>query len=140
MAQIARIPIIKLYGNLIVSIQVTLSDRLVMQLKDDITAAIVRHDVHGLIIDVSGIDVMDSYISRALRDVSLIARLMGVETVISGMHPVIAVTLVEMGLDLEGMHAAMDLEAALEHLETEAGRKLQIDVAEDDLLEEHGLD
>jgi len=140
MAQIARIPIIKLYGNLIVSIQVTLSDRLVIQLKDDITAAIVKHDVHGLIIDVSGIDVMDSYISRALRDVSLIAKLMGVETVISGMHPVIAVTLVEMGLDLEGMHAAMDLEAALEHLETETRRKLQLDVEKDDLLEEHGLD
>lgn len=130
MSDINRIPIIKLYGNLIVSIQVSLSDRLVMGLKDDITAAIVRHDVTGLVIDVSGIDVMDSYISRALRDVSLIARLMGVGTVISGMHPVIAVTLVEMGLDLEGMHAAMDLEAALEHLQLDARRRLDLDSME----------
>lgn len=130
MSDITRIPIIKLYGNLIVSIQVSLSDRLVMRLKDDITAAIVRYDVNGLIIDVSGIDVMDSYISRALRDVSLIAKLMGVGTVISGMHPVIAVTLVEMGLDLEGMHAAMDLEAALEHLHLDSLRKRELDSME----------
>ncbi len=133
MSDIARIPIIKLYGNLIVSIQVSLSDQLVVRLKDDITTEIVRHEVRGLIVDVSGIDVMDSYISRALRDVSLIARLMGVNTVISGMHPVIAVTLVEMGLDLEGMFAAMDLEAALDHLNQQATELHELDLIEDDV-------
>jgi rsbT antagonist protein RsbS len=116
MARINRIPIIRLYGNLIVSIQVSLSDKLVNQLKDDITEAVLRSDAEGLIIDVSGLDVMDSYISRALRDIGVVVRLMGVSTVIAGMHPIIAMTLVEMGLDLKGMRSALNLEAAIELL------------------------
>jgi rsbT antagonist protein RsbS len=112
----ARIPIIRLYGNLIVSIQVALSDHLVQQLKQDITDAIERSDARGLIVDVSGIDIMDSYISRTIRDIGLIARLMGVRTVICGMNPMIAMTLVEMGLDLRGVQAALDLEDAIDLL------------------------
>ena len=112
-----RIPIIKLHGKLIVSIQMALSDRLVMQLKDDITSRIERVKTTGLIIDVSGIDVMDSYISRALRDIGLIAKLMGVRTVISGLDPMIAMTLVEMGLDLKGVSSALNLETAIELLD-----------------------
>ena len=111
-----RIPIIRLYGNLIVSIQVSLSDRLVGQLKQDITDAIERSDARGLIVDVSGIDIMDSYISRAIRDIGLIARMMGVRTAICGMNPMIAMTLVEMGLDLRGVQSALDLESAIELL------------------------
>ena len=117
MSDIVRIPIIKLYDNLIVSIQMALSDRLVIQLKDDVTAHIDRTNAHGLIIDVSGIDVMDSYISRAIRDLGLIAKLMGVRTVIAGMDPMIAMTLVEMGLDIKGVHSALNLEAAIDLLE-----------------------
>jgi rsbT antagonist protein RsbS len=116
MANVTRIPIIRLYGNLIVSIQVSLSDKLVNQLKDDITEAVERSDAQGLIVDVSGVDVMDSYISRALRDIGVIVRLMGVSTVISGMHPIIAMTLVQMGLDLKGMRSALNLESAIDML------------------------
>jgi rsbT antagonist protein RsbS len=116
MSGTARIPIIKLYDNLIVSIQVALSDRLVMLLKDDITLHIEETGARGLVVDVSGIDVMDSYISRAIRDIGLIAQLMGVRTVISGMDPMIAMTLVEMGLDLKGVYSALNLEMALELL------------------------
>jgi len=116
MSEISRIPIIKLYENLIVSIQVALSDRLVLQIKDDITAEIESTGARGLIIDVSGIDVMDSYISRAIRDIGLMARLMGVRTVICGMDPMIAMTLVEMGLDLTGAQSALNLESAIELL------------------------
>ena len=116
MSEVSSIPIIKLHGNLIVSIQTTLSDRLVIQLKDDITKQIERSDASGLIIDVSGIDIMDSYISRAIRDIGLIAQLMGVHTVISGMDPMISMTLVEMGLDLTGMRTALNLETAIELL------------------------
>ncbi len=116
MSEVSSIPIIKLYENLIVSVQVALSDRLVVQLKDDITQKIEKTDAKGLIIDVSGIDIMDSYISRAIRDIGLIAQLMGVRTVISGMDPMIAMTLVEMGLDLSGMNTALCLESAIEIL------------------------
>lgn len=117
MAGLSKIPIIKLHGNLIVSIQIALSDELVMQLRDDITAEIERTAARGLVIDVSGIDVMDSYISRAIRDISLIARLMGVRTVISGMDPMIAMTLVEMGMDLKGVSTELNLENALDLLD-----------------------
>ena len=118
-----RIPVIKLKDNLIVSIQGSLGDRLVLQLKNDITNAIERGGVRGLVIDLSGIDVMDSFISRAIRDIGLVARLMGVRAIISGMEPMVAMTLVEMGMDLEGVRAALNLEAALDMLARDASRK-----------------
>jgi rsbT antagonist protein RsbS len=116
MSEIVRIPIIKLRDVLIVSIQVSLSDAVVVQLKDDITNKIEHSEARGLVIDVSGIDLMDSYISRAIRDIGLVARLMGVRTVISGLDPMIAMTLVEMGLELKGVRTALDLESALDIL------------------------
>ncbi len=116
MAGVNRIPIIKLYGNLIASIQVALSDQLVQQLQTDVTDAIERTSATGLVIDISGIDLMDSYISRAIRDTSLMARLMGVETVLCGLEPMIAMTLVEMGLDMKGVKSALNLEEAIELL------------------------
>jgi rsbT antagonist protein RsbS len=116
MSELVRIPIIKLRDVLIVSIQVALSDRVVMQLKDDVTNRIEHTQARGLVIDVSGIDIMDSYISRTVRDIGLVARLMGVQTVISGLDPMIAMTLVEMGLELKGVKTALDLESALELL------------------------
>lgn len=109
-----HIPIIKLYDTLIVTIQVELSDAVVMQLKDDIGDAIQNLGPKGLIIDVSGVGIIDSYISRAIRDIGLISRLMGVEAVISGLDPNIAMTLTEMGMDLEGVKTYLHLEAAYE--------------------------
>ena len=109
-----HIPIIKLYDTLIVTIQVELSDRVVMTLKDDIGEAIQKLGPKGLIIDVSGVGILDSYISRAIRDIGLISRLMGVEAVISGLDPNIAMTLTEMGMDLEGVKTYLHLEAAYE--------------------------
>ena len=111
-----HIPIIKLYNTLIVTIQVELSDRLVMQLKDDIGEAIQKLGPRGLIIDVSGVGIIDSYISRAIRDIGLMSRLMGVEAVISGLDPNIAMTLTEMGMDLEGVKTHLHLAAGYEAL------------------------
>ena len=116
MSELGRIPVIKLYDNLIVSIQIALSDRLVVRLKDDITERICQTEAKGLVVDVSGIDVLDSYISRALCDIGQMANLMGVTTVICGLDPMIAMTLVEMGLDLHGVHTAAELESAIELL------------------------
>ena len=117
MNETVRIPIIKLRDVLIVSVQVSLSDAVVVQLKDDITNKIESTQARALVIDVSGIDLMDSYISRAIRDIGLVARLMGVRTVISGLDPMVAMTLVEMGLELKGVRTALDLESALELLQ-----------------------
>lgn len=123
MTDVMRIPLIKLYGNLIVSIQVAMTDSLVMLLKDDITASIEKHDISGLAIDVSGVDLMDSFLSRAIHDLVLIARLMGVKTVICGIEPTVAMTLVEMGLDLEGVNAVLNLEHAMDILGENTGRR-----------------
>jgi rsbT antagonist protein RsbS len=127
-----HIPIIKLYDILIVTIQVELSDRVVMQLKDDIGEAIQKLGPSGLIIDVSGVGIIDSYISRAIRDIGLISRLMGVEAVITGLDPNIAMTLTEMGMDLEGVNTYLHLEAAYEALQAKAALETRKDDAVDE--------
>ncbi len=129
MVEERHIPIIKLYDTLIVSIQVELSDRLVLQLKDDIANEIQHLGPSGLIIDVSGVEIMDSYISRTIRDIGMISRLMGVTTVICGLDPNIAITLVEMGMDLEGVTPFLEMESAFEYLHH--GR-CAVDIAGDD--------
>ena len=110
------IPIIKIYDNLLVSIQVELSDALVAELKDDVTAEISRTGARGLIFEVSGVDILDSYIARSIRDLSHIVQLMGVRAVIAGLDPSMAITLVEMGLSMSGVSTALNLESALEML------------------------
>lgn len=118
-----RIPIIQLKGIYIVSIQTALDDELVLRLKDDVSAAIAHHGGRGLIIDVSGIDIMDSYITRTIYDLARIAKLMGTDTVLCGMDPMIAMTLVEMGLEMEGVSTARDLETAFDRLMAYRGRR-----------------
>lgn len=117
------VPIIELYRNLVVPIQGNLSDRLVIRLKDDVSRAIESKAPSGLVIDISGMEIMDSFITKAIRDIALIARLMGVSTVISGLAPMIAMTLVDMGLDLEGVAMKMNLESALDYLKSEQSVK-----------------
>jgi rsbT antagonist protein RsbS len=124
-----HIPIIKLYDTLIITIQVELSDRIVMKLKDDVGEAIQHHGPRGLIMDVSGVGIIDSYISRAIRDIGLMSRLMGVEAVISGLDPNIAMTLTEMGMDLEGVKTYLHLEAAYEALQAKAAVQAEEDEA-----------
>jgi rsbT antagonist protein RsbS len=121
------IPIIKLYRDLIVVVQGSLTDAQVSQLKDDTTREIERHDAEGLVISVSGVDLMDSYISRAIHDIALIARYMGVETVVCGISPLVATTLVEMDMGLTGIATALNLERALETLERRRGSSNALD-------------
>lgn len=111
-----KIPIIHLYGNLIVTIQVELSDAVMRQLKEDLTREVERTDAHSLIIDLTGVELMDSYISRAVRDLSVIAKLMGVRAAVCGMRPMVAMTLVEMEMELEGIVTALSLEKAIEKM------------------------
>ncbi len=111
-----KIPIIRLYGNLIVTIQVELSDAVMRQLKEDLTREVERTDAHSLIIDLTGVELMDSYISRAVRDLSVIAKLMGVRAAVCGMRPMVAMTLVEMEMELEGIVTALSLEKAIEKM------------------------
>jgi len=138
---VERIPIIPLRNYLLVSIQVALSDQMILRLKDDATHAIARGNARAMIIDVSGIDLMDSYIARAIRDIGLICQLMGVETVVSGIEPTIALTLVEMGMELSGVTTALDLDSALDLLDERiAERERHDQLALDDLLKEDDAD
>lgn len=137
MDEFHRIPLIRLFGNLIVPIQVSLTDAIVHQLRDDVTRAIEQESISGLIIDLSGVDMMDSYITRSIRDLAMMARIMGVETVVCGMRRTIVVTLVEMGLNLTGVTLALNLERAVERLvlgaRTEATDETEATEAEHEL-------
>jgi len=113
---VTAIPLIRLFGNLIVSIQVSLTDSLIERLIGDITQAIERTQVSGLILDLSGVDMLDSHLTYRIRTLAVAARLMGVDTVVCGMRPAVVMTIVEMGLDLVGVSIALNLERALELL------------------------
>ena len=121
------IPVIKLYDSLIVSIQIEVSDRLMLALKDDLAQEIRRSDVRGLIIEVSGVDILDSFLARSVRDMAEIAKLMGVRTVLAGLDAAMATTLVEMGVTMGGVVTALNMEAALQILRTST----EEDAAED---------
>jgi rsbT antagonist protein RsbS len=108
-----RIPVINLAGRLLVSIQVEMTDRLLARLKEDVATAIDRGGASGLVIDVAGIETMDSFISRSICDLALIAKLMGVPTVLCGIRPAVAITLCEMGIDLRGVPSALNVDDAV---------------------------
>lgn len=110
------IPLISLAGNLIVSVQVELSDTLIERLIADVTQRIEETPVRGLILDFSGADLIDSHVTRRLRDLAVTAGFMGVDTVVCGLRRAVVVTLVEMGLSLSGVTTALNLERALELL------------------------
>jgi len=112
-----KIPIIKLRDNLLVSIQVELDDQLALTLQDDITHEIVKTGAMGLILDVSAINIMDSYIARVINNIGRNARIMGARPVVVGLQPAIAITLVEMGMEMESVDTALNLEAGLELME-----------------------
>lgn len=108
-----RVPVIHLAGKLLVSIQVEMTERLLARIKEDVANAIDRSGASGLVIDVAGIETMDSFISRSICDLALIARLMGVPTVLCGIRPAVAITLSEMGIDLRGVPSALDVDQAV---------------------------
>jgi rsbT antagonist protein RsbS len=112
-----KIPLIHLRGTLIVSVQQEFSDSLVHRLKADLAREIAGHELTGLVIDVSGVDVVDSYIARALWDIAQVARLLGVQTAVAGVDAGMAMTLSEMGLSLKGVQTSLNLEAALTWLD-----------------------
>ena len=111
-----KIPVLKIGDFLITSIQVALHDKLALSLQDDILNKIQETNAKGLIIDVTTIDVLDSFITRVLVEIAKMANIMGVKTVLVGLQPAIAITLVEFGMELTGMHTSLNLEKGLEML------------------------
>jgi rsbT antagonist protein RsbS len=108
-----RIPILKMGRFLLVTIQVDMDDRTAMTLQDDLTGAIVKHKARGVLIDISSLDVVDSFIGRMLANTAAMARILDADTVVVGMQPSVAITLVELGLSLTGVRSALDVERGM---------------------------
>lgn len=112
-----RIPILKMGKFLLVSIQIDMDDRTAMVLQDDLTSQIVKHRAKGVLIDISSLDVVDSFIGRMLANTAAMARILDAETVVVGMQPSVAITLVELGLSLKGVRSALNVERGMELLQ-----------------------
>lgn len=108
-----RVPVLQISDVLLVSIQVDLEDRTVLDLQDDLSKRIVDTGARGVVIDISALEIVDSFVGRMLSTVASISSVLGAETVVVGMRPAVAITLVELGLTLGGVRTALNLEAGL---------------------------
>jgi rsbT antagonist protein RsbS len=111
-----RIPILKMGGFLLVSIQVDMHDRLAMQLQEDLTSRITETGAQGVLIDISSLEMVDSFIGRMLGNIAAMSRVLDAETVVVGMRPAVAITLVELGMSLPGVRTALNVERGMEQL------------------------
>ena len=119
-----RIPILKMGDYLLVTIQVDMHDRLAMSLQEDLTARIVSGRAKGVLIDISALEMVDSFIGRMFGDIAAMSRVLDAETVVVGMRPAVAITLVELGLSLPGIRTALDIDrgmALLRSIEKDGG-------------------
>src|SRR6185295_269875 len=108
-----QIPILKIGKLLLVTIQVDMHDRLAMALQDDLMQRIVKDRARGVLIDISALDIVDSFIGRMLSNIASMARILDAETVVVGMQPSVAITLVELGLSLTGIRTALDVDRGM---------------------------
>jgi rsbT antagonist protein RsbS len=113
-----RIPILKMGEFLLVTIQVDMHDRVALNLQDDLTTKIVATGAHGVLIDISSLEMVDSFIGRMLANIASMARILDAETVVVGMRPAVAITLVELGLTLKGVRTALDVDKGMNLLRT----------------------
>jgi len=113
---VERIPILKLGEFLLVSIQVDMHDQLAISLQDDLTAKIVATSAKGVLIDISALDIVDSFIGRMLGNIAGMSRILDAETVVVGMQPSVAITLVELGLSLPGIRTAFNIDRGMDLL------------------------
>ena len=113
-----RIPILKLRNLLLVTIQVDMHDRLAMQLQDELTTRISETGARGVLIDISSLDIVDSFIGRMIANIAAMARVLDAQTVVVGMQPAVAITLVELGLTLPGVRTALNVDKGMALLES----------------------
>ena len=109
-----RIPILRMGRFLLVTIQVDMHDRLAMSLQEDLTARIAETHARGVLIDISALEIVDSFIGRMLANIAGMASVLDASTVVVGMRPAVAITLVELGLSLPGVRTALNVEKGME--------------------------
>ena len=112
-----RIPILKMGDYLLVTIQVDMHDRLALTLQDDLTEKIAKTRARGVLIDISSLEIVDSFIGRMLGNIAAMARVLDAETIVVGMRPAVAITLVELGLSLPGVRTALNVEKGMSLLQ-----------------------
>ena len=108
-----RIPILRMGRTLLVTIQVDMHDQLALALQEDLTDRIVTDRARGVLIDISSLDVVDSFIGRMISNIAAMSRVLDAQTVVVGMQPAVAITLVELGLELEGVRTALNVEKGM---------------------------
>lgn len=111
-----RIPVLKMGHTLLVTVQVDMHDQLAVRLLDDLTTMITKTRARGVLIDISALDMVDSFIGRMIADVAATSRILDAQTVVVGMQPAVAITLVELGMSLPGVITALDVEKGMELL------------------------
>jgi rsbT antagonist protein RsbS len=129
-----RVPILKIGEVLLVSIQVDMQDHMAMQLQSDLGQRIVETGCRGVIIDITGLDIVDSFVGRTLSTIAAISRVLDAETIVVGMRPAVAITLVELGLSLSGIRTAMNVERGMELLAASAEPVAPLEDSDDALL------
>jgi rsbT antagonist protein RsbS len=127
-----RIPILKMGSFLLVSIQVDMHDQLATALQDDLTARISQTGARGVLIDISAVEVVDSFIGRMIANIAGMARILDAQTVLVGMQPAVAITLVELGLTLPGVRTALNVERGMALLQTELRSPFRVPLGEAD--------
>jgi rsbT antagonist protein RsbS len=120
-----RIPILRMGEYLLVTIQVDMHDRLALALQEDLTGRISQWGSHGVLIDISSLEVVDSFIGRMLANIAAMARVLDAHTVVVGMQPAVAITLVELGMALPGIKTALNVEQGMEMLQAAVGASRQ---------------
>lgn len=111
-----RIPILKMGDCLLVTIQVDMHDQLAVTLQEDLTAQIAKHRSRGVLIDISSLEIVDSFIGRMLANIAAMSRVLDAQTVLTGMQPAVAITLVELGMSLTGIKTALNVERGMDLL------------------------
>lgn len=127
-----RIPILKFGDSLLVTIQVDMHDRLATALEEDLTTKIVSQRAKGVLIDISALEIVDSFIGRMLDNIAAVARILDATTVVVGMRPAVAITLVELGLSLTGVKTALNVERGMELIRRHLAAETEEDGAEED--------
>lgn len=123
-----RIPILRMGKFLLVTIQIDLYDRLATNLETDLVQMVNKTGARGVLIDISALNIVDSFMGRILGNIGSMSKIMDAETVVVGMQPAVAITLIELGLELKGVHTALNIERGMELLQEKIG-------ADDDAIE-----
>ncbi|GAB6984607.1 STAS domain-containing protein [Nocardioides pyridinolyticus] len=108
-----RVPVLRIGDVLLVSIQIDLQDHIAIQLQDDLSERIVETGAKGVLIDISALEIVDSFVGRMISTTAAVSRVLDAETVVVGMQPAVAITLVELGLTLDGVRTALDVDRGL---------------------------